>query len=88
MHFRIRVGMFVEELASRHQGNTIVVVCHGGVINAAFDYIFNIGAYRRCDIRGKHTGVTYFQWVGRPDREPWRLHYLSRLDHLVGIKEG
>ncbi len=85
MHFRIRVSLFIEEILSRHQDETVLAVCHGGIINVAFDHIFNIGSYRRCDIRGEPTGITYFEYVGSPDREIWRLYYLGRVDHLISI---
>lgn len=83
MHYRVRVGMFLEDLVKRHQGEVVVVVGHGGTVNAMSDTIFNIGSYRQCDIRGDYTGVTYFQYMGKADWETWRLHYLGRVDHLV-----
>ncbi|MEM7336064.1 MAG: histidine phosphatase family protein [Chloroflexota bacterium] len=82
MHFRIRIGLFIDELIQKHQEKTILAVCHGGVINAAVDHIFNIGPYRRCDVRGQHTSATYFQHLGKLTREPWRLHYLGQTNHL------
>ncbi len=83
MHYRVRVGMFLEDMIKRHQGETVIVVGHGGTVNALSDTIFNIGSYRQCDIRGNYTGVTLFQYMGKPNLETWRLHYLSRVDHLV-----
>ena len=83
MHYRVRIGMYLEDMINRHQGETVIVVGHGGTVNALSDTIFNIGSYRQCDIRGGYTGVTHFQYMGMSDRETWRLHYLSRVDHLV-----
>lgn len=85
MHYRVRIGMFLEDLINRHQGETVIVVGHGGTLNAVTDTIFNIGSYRQCDIRGSYTGVTLFQYMGKPDWEMWRLHFLSRVDHLVSV---
>jgi probable phosphoglycerate mutase len=82
MHFRIRVGAFIEEIAERHRGQTVVVVCHGGVMDVIFDHIFNVGPWRRCEVWTDNTGLTYFEYVGHPGREVWRLHYFNRLDHL------
>ena len=82
MHFRIRVALFIEDMLTRHQDETVLAVCHGGIVNAVVDHIFNIGSYRRCDIRGEYTGVTCFKYIGNPEREPWRLYYLGRVDHL------
>jgi broad specificity phosphatase PhoE len=82
IHFRARVGLFIEELAERHPKETIFAVCHGGVIDAAFDHIFNIGPWRRCEVWNANTGVTYFEHVEHPRRETWRLHYNNRVTHL------
>lgn len=87
MHFRTRVGLFIEELVQRHRDETVVVVCHGGVIEITFDHIFNIGPWRRCEVWTKNTGVARFQYVEHPQRETWRLLYHSRADHLQGIKK-
>jgi probable phosphoglycerate mutase len=83
MHTRVRVGLFIEELVERHRGESVLVVCHGGVIDCAFDHIFNIGPWRRCEMWTNNTGVTHFEVVNHPDREVWRLHYYNRTDHLL-----
>ena len=86
IHFRTRVGLFIEELVERHIDETVFAVCHGGVIEAAFDHIFNVGPWRRCEVWNHNTGVTYFEYVDHPRRETWRLHYNNRIDHLKDIK--
>lgn len=85
MHFRTRVGLFIEELAQRHRGEKVLVVCHGGVVEGAFDHIFNIGPWRRCEVWDHNTGVTHFEYVEHAGRETWRLHYHNRIDHLAGL---
>ena len=82
MHFKIRVGAFIEDIVERHRKQTVVVVCHGGVIDAAFDHIYNVGPWRRCETWTSNTGVTYFEYIEHPGREVWRLYYYNRLDHL------
>jgi probable phosphoglycerate mutase len=82
IHFRTRVGIFIEELVEKHRDKTVIAVCHGGVIEAAFDHIFNVGPWRRCEIWNHNTGVTYFEYVAHPRRETWRLHYNNRTEHL------
>ncbi len=88
MHFRTRVGAFVEDMIERHRDDVVVAVCHGGVVELIFDHIFNIGPFRRCEVWCKNTGVTRFEFVEHPRREAWRLHYHSRSDHLKGIESG
>jgi broad specificity phosphatase PhoE len=92
MHFRTRVGMFLEEIVARHHSPTapeeaghapsILAVCHGGVIDVTFDHIFNVGPWRRCEVWNHNTGITRLQYVAHPGREVWRLRYQNRIDHL------
>jgi probable phosphoglycerate mutase len=86
IHFRVRVGLFIEDMVDRHQKETIIAVCHGGVIDAVFDHIFNIGPWRRCEIWNSNTGVTCFEYVEHPRRETWRLHYNNRNTHLLEVE--
>jgi len=86
MHFRTRVGLFVEFVANLHRGQTLIVVCHGGVVEAVFDHIFNIGPWRRCEVWDHNTAVTHFEFVEHPGREVWRLHFHNRTEHLIGVE--
>ncbi len=88
MHFRTRIGSFIEDMIELHREQVVVAVCHGGVIEMAFDHIFNTGAFRRCEVWCKNTGITRFEYVEHPRREAWRLHYHSRADHLQGIESA
>ena len=85
MHFRIRVGSFIEDLVSKYHGKTVVVVCHGGVIETTHDHVFNVGPWRHCEVWTHNTGITRFELVEHPLRETWRLHYHSRTLHLAEI---
>jgi probable phosphoglycerate mutase len=83
IHFRTRVGLFIEELVENHREEVVITVCHGGVIEATFDHIFNVGPWRRCEIWNHNTGITYFEYVEHPRRETWRLHYNNLTCHLT-----
>lgn len=85
IHFRARVGTFIEEMVRKHEGQEVVVVCHGGVIDVAFDHIFDTGMWRRCEVWTKNTGVTCFEFINHPNRELWRLHFFNRIEHLQNI---
>lgn len=82
MHFRIRIGEFLEEIAQKHENETVVAVCHGGVLDIAFDHMMNVGPWRRCELFTKNTGVSRFQYVHTSTREIWRIYYHSRVEHL------
>lgn len=85
MHFRTRVGAFIEELIEKHREQTVVVVCHGGVIELTYDHVFNVGPWRRAEVLTKNTGITHFELVEHPNRETWRLYYHSRAEHLIPL---
>ncbi len=87
-HFRVRVGTFVEDMIEKHRDQTVVAVCHGGVIELILDHVFNVGPFRRCEVWTKNTGITRLEYVEHPGREVWRLHYHSRSDHLMNIESA
>jgi 2,3-bisphosphoglycerate-dependent phosphoglycerate mutase len=85
MHFRSRVGYFLAAMLEKHLDQRILVVCHGGVINAAFDHIFNTGPFRRCDVWIKNTSITHFHFDTTRQEEPWLMYYTGRTEHLIGL---
>lgn len=87
MHFRTRVGLFIEEMVGNHRHQTVLVVCHGGVIEVVFDHVFNIGPWRRCEVWNNNTGIGHFEYVEHPGRETWRLHYHNRTDHFANLSQ-
>jgi broad specificity phosphatase PhoE len=85
MHFRTRIGSLLEDIVLEHQEQTVLIVAHGGVLDAVFDHIFNVGPWRRCEVWDHNTAITHFEYVAHPDRETWRLHYHNRTEHLIGL---
>lgn len=87
MLFRARVGLFVEDVLRAHANGdpdtSVGVICHGGVIDAVFDYAFNVGPYRRVELWTHNTGVVHFEYVPDSGREVWRLHAHGMVNHLV-----
>jgi broad specificity phosphatase PhoE len=82
MHFRIRVASFIEDTLEKHPKQTVIAVCHGGVMDAVFDYCFGVGPWRRCEVWTTNTGVTHFEYVAIPGRETWRLYEHNLIEHL------
>lgn len=85
MHFRTRIGMFMEDVLDNHVQQVVFIVCHGFVIDTTFDIVFNVGAYRRCEVWTHNTGIVHFEHVSHPGRETWRLHKMNLAEHLNGI---
>jgi probable phosphoglycerate mutase len=78
--FLVRAGDGLEAVARRHPGQVVVVVCHGGVIEAAMSRFlpFGDGPARRSWLQTEHVSLTQFEraqgaeWVLRRynDRTP------------------
>ena len=82
MHFRVRVAQFLEEIIAGHKNEVVMVVCHGGVINAMFDHVLNSGPWRRCFFAMDNTSVSYLEHGSVHISVQWILHYFNRTDHL------
>lgn len=85
MHFRARIGIFIEETVEKHRGQTVIIVCHGFVIDAFMDIAYNVGPYRNVELWTSNTGILHLQLIEHPGRERWRLHFMNRIEHLKGI---
>lgn len=83
MHFRVRVGQFMNAMIEQHMGKSVYVVAHGGVISAMFDNIFNVGPIRYADVHNYNTSWSRIQYR-TTKRERWYLWDHNRIDHLVG----
>jgi len=83
MHFRTRLGQFVDDLIEKHQGRKVYVVAHGGVISAMLDNIYNTGPYRNARTDTHNTGWSLFDHNPDIGRERWMLIHHNRIDHLI-----
>ncbi len=88
MLFRARVSAFIEAITdaygTRDPQATVIAVCHGGVIEAAFDHVFNVGERRCVEIWNHNTGIMHLEYVVDASRdEVWRLHGHSMVYHLL-----
>ncbi len=93
MQFRSRVGSFIESLirmfsdhvprnAEKRAEQSIIVVCHGGVIEAFFEYAFEKGPWSVISVMTHNTGISHFEYRPSRNRPAWRLHYHNRVEHL------
>jgi probable phosphoglycerate mutase len=77
-----RVDTILRALADRHAGETIVITCHGGVVNAslvAFLGLAHDGT--RLDLRTRNTSIT--EWEREDGR--WRLLRYNDSAHLARV---
>lgn len=72
----------IAELAERHSGETVVVVCHAGVIEATLlDFLPVAGSRRRLELRTANTSLT--EWEADGGR--WRLLRYNDAAHLSDV---
>lgn len=75
-HFVVRVATALDRIVREHHGKTIVVVCHGGVIDASFSIFFGLGslAQPHHEFFTRNTSITQWELRERAGEPPrWRL---------------
>jgi probable phosphoglycerate mutase len=80
--FHHRVGAALHRTLDRHEGRTVMVVCHGGVIDAIVRTALRAPATGVFELHTLNTSLTELVRV-RPGR--WRLERYNDSAHLVGL---
>lgn len=86
LDFLKRVGWFISDITACHQesDDRVLVVCHGGVINAMIDIAFNVGMARHAEVWNHNTGITHWEYKpSSANYEDWRLHGVNLAYHLM-----
>ncbi len=89
--FVMRIWKALDRLTRCYEDQTIVLVCHGGVIEAGFLYFLELSPLRRRHIGSSPTAITH--WVkdvhyGQSDKPEWRLVSFNDQAHLFGSQQG
>ncbi|HEX9372142.1 MAG TPA: histidine phosphatase family protein [Roseiflexaceae bacterium] len=88
--FQARTSAALERLITRHQGQTIVAVAHGGTIEVSFLYLLELGpqARKRAAFHVNNTAITHWRHVETVDgRQEWQLVVHNDHRHLIGSSE-
>jgi probable phosphoglycerate mutase len=80
--FHHRVGVALRAALDRHSGQSLVVVCHGGVVDAALRMALRTPPTGIFEMHTKNTSITELVLV-RPGR--WRLERYNDHAHLVAL---
>jgi probable phosphoglycerate mutase len=80
--FDVRVGATLSRAIQRHSGRTVVVVCHGGVIDRVFRSLMRHTPTGAFELHASNTSLTEFMHIG-PGR--WRLIRYNDAAHLAGL---
>ncbi|MGI8687978.1 MAG: histidine phosphatase family protein [Thermomicrobiales bacterium] len=86
--FLLRVGTTLHRIADEHGGKTVVIICHGGIIDGSMICFFgmNTQAVPAADLHTHNTSITHWERRARPDRPPrWRLIAYNDVAHLRDI---
>jgi 2,3-bisphosphoglycerate-dependent phosphoglycerate mutase len=75
-----RVQLALNRIWQERVGKTIVLVTHGGVIQASFAYFFNLSATTSPGISTENTAIT--QWMRATDANRWTLQRHNDHAHL------
>lgn len=80
--FHDRVLGLLERLAAEHPDETVVAVCHAGVIMASMRTLLGIPhPGGRSQMRPSNTGLT--EWEHDPVLDRWTLHRFNDAGHLA-----
>lgn len=79
--FHHRAAAALHDLAYRHHGGTVVIACHGGVIDVAMRSLLRLPATGAFDLYTLNTSITEFV---RGERR-WKLVRYNDAAHLAGL---
>ena len=80
--FHLRVGEAISQTVHRYESKTIVVACHGGVVDAALRQALRTAQLGVFEINTVNTSLTEMQLV-KPGR--WKLMRYNDHAHLAGL---
>lgn len=80
--FDLRVGTAFSRLMREHEGGTLVIVCHGGVIDRLVRTALRAASTGIFELHTKNASLTEIVRI-RPDR--WRVIRYNDAAHLAGL---
>ena len=87
--FNVRVGRALATLADSHQGRSVVVACHGGVVMASMVAVLGLPAQRPtvAELNVVNTSITEWEQPTGDDApsRPWRLVRFNDAAHLADL---
>ena len=80
--FHFRVGLALHHAVTTHAGRSIVIACHGGVIDAVFRILLHAPPTGSFQLHTLNTALTEFEVAGP---RTWKLHRYNDASHLAGL---
>ncbi len=85
LEFMLRVRSAFNRILTEHEGKTIVVICHGGIVEIAFLHLMELSwaNLRLGSVAVDHTSITHWEKVVMPDSTSrWFLQRSNDSLHL------
>jgi probable phosphoglycerate mutase len=87
--FHLRVGAAVSRLVRVRAGSSIVIVCHGGVIDAVFRQLIRSPSTGGFDLLTVNTSITEFEGPSAESTSGfWKLLRYNDAAHLAGLPDS
>ena len=83
--FVARTGRRIMQLVEEHDGRTIIVACHGGIIDASFRVLGHTPLGRKMSGQPAYTSITEWSRLPRAAHDDWRLERYNDHAHLEGV---
>jgi len=85
--FMLRIAITLDRIARTHAGKTVVIVCHGGVIDGSFVHFFGMNAHAmpQTKFHTLNTSLTHWKYCDDRGTSRWRLAYYNDVHHLSGL---
>jgi 2,3-bisphosphoglycerate-dependent phosphoglycerate mutase len=80
--FQFRIGQTIRRTIDTYAGQTIVVACHGGVVDAALRLALKTPPTGVFEIHTLNTSITEMELI---KENHWRLIRYNDIGHLVGL---
>lgn len=82
--FLVRASTVLDHIIRQNQGKIIVVVAHGGIVEASFYLLLNLGLSTRTGFWTYNTSLTQWRQQGSEANPRWFLVRYNDSAHLTG----
>jgi 2,3-bisphosphoglycerate-dependent phosphoglycerate mutase len=82
--FMARAGTALWQVVREHEGRTVVVACHGGIVHASFNAFGNLPLRKNFELPTENTSLTEWSLPADSDRR-WQLVRYNDAAHLQGL---
>jgi probable phosphoglycerate mutase len=83
--FYVRAGSRLRRIADDHPGESVVVICHGGVVGASFVALGDLSMRMAAQVMADCQNTSMTEWTLQAAE--WRLMRYNDHAHLASVTE-